>query len=55
MTKEELHEIYVWAIDAALRSLATSMISEGNVLEMAEAAANARIAWVNAKVSEAQA
>lgn len=52
MTTEELHEIYVWAWDAALRSIGVSLISEDNVLKMAEVAANARIAWVNAKAEE---
>lgn len=50
MTKEELHEIYVWAWDVSLRAVQLS--GGGDIADMAHMIAEARIKWVNAKVSE---
>lgn len=50
MTKDELHDIYRWAMDCALRMFA----HDDNIIVagQAELFANARIAWVNAKAKE---
>lgn len=50
MTTEELHEIYRWAWNMALR--AVELAGGGDIGDTAHMIAEARIAWVNAKVSE---
>lgn len=50
MTKEELHEIYIWAWDVAIRSV--GLIGAGEIGNIAHEIADARITWVNAKAED---
>ena len=53
MTKEELHEIYVWAWHMSLR--ACEIAGHGELAPTAHKIADARIAWVEAKAKELKA
>ena len=60
MTKEEeLHGIYVWAMDVALRLLdQIEILKDANCCDLADlvrAIAEGRIKWVNANIEQVQA